>query len=512
MPKKVKQEKVKQAKVKQETGHPKVRVAVVGGGLAGLYVARESERRQANLTLFERNDHTGGRVVTMERYECAAFRVRDEHRAVRALCAELGVDLAPWHLRRSLGTSHTKVRMKARKAKTCHASRGGAGENSRYMTLYDKALATFLSRAQADACERGTGFDASYESVVPSHVADVTSEHYWYAPDGLQQITDALRSQLRAKVQHAAINCVERQDNMYYLYDVTGSRYGPYDKVVLAVTAIALRSISFRGPNLKLGANHVAHAVDMLPLMRIYARVDRDPFDGVSTVRVMPDSPLGQALSIPAFPAAGRDGTWVQVSYTEGRLARFWQDVRMAGRESFNKLVAQLVLRDLGVHVSEVDAHYWHNAVSCWAPGAEPCEAAVTRFPGSNIFLANESWSLRNQAWMEGSLESANRAIAAMWEGAYTLPRMSLRPGLMKVGPFLLQVALSGLGRAARASSSSLRDGHRSEDWSIRHPGGEGAIRAYDGRDATDMFLTMHAHSTLPWRFLLGMICGQSAV
>jgi monoamine oxidase len=77
-----------------------LRVAVIGGGLAGLVAARELARRQAIVQVIEARSRLGGRVWTLtdesfstEPVELGAEFIDGDHDTMRALAHELGLEL-----------------------------------------------------------------------------------------------------------------------------------------------------------------------------------------------------------------------------------------------------------------------------------------------------------------------------------------------------------------------------------------------------------------------------------
>jgi monoamine oxidase len=85
------------------------RVLVAGAGLAGLAAARELDRRGADVTVIEARDRVGGRVWTLrsgfrerQHAEAGADLIDGEQHAVMAMAKELGLDAIPI-LRRGFG-------------------------------------------------------------------------------------------------------------------------------------------------------------------------------------------------------------------------------------------------------------------------------------------------------------------------------------------------------------------------------------------------------------------------
>jgi hypothetical protein len=80
---------------------PQIDVAVVGGGVSGLYAAWRLAEADPNLTvrLYEQGNRLGGRLRTLEAaggsaVELGAIGVLEKHRLVMSLCNRLGLRFA----------------------------------------------------------------------------------------------------------------------------------------------------------------------------------------------------------------------------------------------------------------------------------------------------------------------------------------------------------------------------------------------------------------------------------
>ncbi len=87
-----------------ETREP-VRIAIVGGGIAGLYAAwRLSTAEGVELTLFEKDKRLGGRIFSAEvpglpvRCELGAMRFPPRHKLLRSLLTRLGIPFLPFEV------------------------------------------------------------------------------------------------------------------------------------------------------------------------------------------------------------------------------------------------------------------------------------------------------------------------------------------------------------------------------------------------------------------------------
>ena len=174
------------------------------------------------------------------------------------------------------------------------------------------------------------------------------------------------------------------------------------------------------------------------------------------------------------------DNEWFQASYSGGRIARLWHDLRLADPARFGSRLRRELGRLWGraVRVDETRCHFWPAAFHHWrpVPGFDLGRAVrlATRpsplLPG--VFLAGEAFS-SHQAWMEGALETAELAHAAYRSGG--------APPAARDGDVHVEGAALDAAR-----------------WAAVHPGGAGALAAHAGEDVTELMRHV-GHSAHAW-------------
>ena len=69
---------------------------IVGGGIAGLFLAYKLKDTKQDILLLEKEDIWGGRIHTIYKtdyhYECAAGRISNKHHKLMTLIHELGLE------------------------------------------------------------------------------------------------------------------------------------------------------------------------------------------------------------------------------------------------------------------------------------------------------------------------------------------------------------------------------------------------------------------------------------
>jgi len=170
-------------------------------------------------------------------------------------------------------------------------------------------------------------------------------------------------------------------------------------------------------------------------------------------------APLGQQI-----PSQYDNAAWHQAVYTAGRVADFWYRMRLARPEEFARLL-QRPLR-------QIRDHYWQHAFHMWRPvhGFDLQHAVETSvepnaadLPG--LYLANESHS-SHQAWIEGSLETAQRVVARLAHGDRAAFPGRLPSEWVVLDGWIIDVA----------------------KWKKVHPGSAAALTNHLGEDVNDLF------------------------
>jgi len=370
-----------------------MRTIIVGGGLAGLWLAEQLAKRGDRVTLFEK-DRLGGRIITSAAngYEIGAARIASTHRRVLALVRRFGL------------TTYTHSR-----GSRWMSLRGDSYENDfseiwaavlRLIRQLDPdVLATHTLRELADRI-LGPKLTESILQKFPYRAETETlradlgiltfdgdmagSTKFMGVVGGLSQIIKGLAAGCRAAgVRIRIATVVDIIGNAAVLAD--GSSVVA-DRVVLALPVTALRKMSCTR-DLPL-----LRRIAMKPLTRVYASTTLRLKE-----RVVTDSPLRFIIPI-------RDDV-VMISYVES------QDTKpllgLTGDALVRRLTTEVRRLFPGTEIAWAKAYEWHEGCSYWLPGRyDPAEASVAAYDVAGVHLCGESFSL-HQAWMEGALDHA---------------------------------------------------------------------------------------------------------
>lgn len=215
------------------------------------------------------------------------------------------------------------------------------------------------------------------------------------------------------------------------------------------------------------------YAVQSVPMFRIRCRTPA------------PMRHWTQSASLIGVGAVHADDTeHFYASTTFGRLARFWQRLRLVSPSTFLSVCADEVRRTFRVLVdtTQITSRYDEHATHTWRPNPFLClthavSNAVTPNPRHlpNVYWCAGAFS-SHQGRLEGALETSELGVDAFTRASPALPR---RP------PSSTELSIEGRVLDVEA-------------WCERHPGGRRALLDMVGKDATDDFYHV-SHGPTAW-------------
>jgi glycine/D-amino acid oxidase-like deaminating enzyme len=380
---------------------------IVGAGIAGLWLAEQLALRGDKVTVLEKADYLGGRIVSSERgYEIGAGRIATHHAHVMELIRRFGLKtypisggglwlsadgLVPNTFDRSWSTFlHTFARLSPRVLATRTLKQIATKVLGKTQT--DRLLSQFGYRGETEVLRADLGLQAFQSEMAPD-------SQFVVVAGGLTQIIKGLaRAARKAGVTILLNTTVNDVTEIYNVHTNRGVMTA--DRVILAIPSHALKRLPCTR-NLP-----VLRHLRMEPLTRIYATFDAPwPIQE----RIVTDSPLRYIIPI-------RDNL-VMISYTEAQDTKAWKGLtgpalRQALQKEVNKLIPHAPT------ITWAYAYEWAHGCSYWLPGdydpvLESQKALRPIASKWNLHLCNESFSLR-QAWVEGALEHAASLLAIL--------------------------------------------------------------------------------------------------
>ena len=379
---------------------------VVGAGIAGLWIAEQLALHGDQVTILEKADYIGGRVLTSRLgFEIGAGRIATNHTRILALAKRFGLTTIPLpsgELWKGLADKAPRpndfdetwgalIRLFANLPLEKTTLRRLA-EQTVGVAMADSILLRFGFRAETDVLRADLALRAFHDEMG-------SAAKFVVIKGGLSQLTKGLADACKTAGVSIQLSTTVKNINGSDTFTVhTSAGSLKADRVIFALPSEALKKIP-RFRDLPL-LRHLT----MEPLTRIYAKFATAwPFPQ----KIVTDSPL--RFIIPIISELGL----VMISYTESQDTKRFKGLSgLMLAAAIHKELARLFPTDNIPLILWVHAYEWSEGCSYWipTPGTYSPEAeskeALQPFPGHRIHLCGESFSLR-QAWMEGALEHA---------------------------------------------------------------------------------------------------------
>ena len=395
---------------------------VIGAGIAGLWIAEQLALRGDRVTVLEKADYLGGRIITSKAHkvEIGAGRIATSQNKILALAKRFGLQTIPlsngelWKgLNDEIASPNTfdEVSTPILAILSRLDSRTLATHTiKQLLTKIMGAEATqqflirFNYRAETETLRADLGLLTFQQEMSPSATFVVVKGGLSQIIHGLEVACKKAGVTIHTGCTVSDVTCPSGA-NKSYIVQTVGTT-GPFqgDRVILAIPVEALRTIPLT-KELPL----LRH-LKMEPLTRIYAQTKAPwPF----LTRITTDSPL--RYIIPVNPAKGV----VMISYTESQDTNAFRGLKgdaltAALQHEFHRLFPE----QPPLQFEWAVAYEWSEGCSYWIPGTgngpyspeAESKKALQPFPNRRIHLCGESFSLR-QAWMEGALEHAQALL-----------------------------------------------------------------------------------------------------
>jgi hypothetical protein len=242
------------------------------------------------------------------------------------------------------------------------------------------------------------------------------------------------------------------------------------------------------------------NAVAPVALNRAYGYVNNPDWLEKCTITTT-DGHIRQFIPIDTRPSRESGTGLAMVSYTDTKDAEYWH--RRAGSAA----LMESKLTDLFSHslslspsfpgINNVQHYYWEAGVHVWRPKRDSTALAdrIMRLKGPDVplYIIGEAYST-HQAWIEGALETAARAVAIMSTSA-------VKGGGGKTKTLLTAKDLQTLRKNKRIYVL-LDDGTGSNrkrvidvtDWQAKHPGGSEPLMRNAYKNITKEFNSVGFH------------------
>jgi len=385
---------------------------IVGAGIAGLWLADQLAARGDQVTLLEKADYLGGRILTSSiGLEIGAGRIATNHRRVLALVKRFGLNTHP--------------------IPAGEQWKGLSDIQSQPNTFYELwspiikllsqldpiVLATHTLRELAEQVAGPTltatilerfGFRAETETLRADLAIEIfkgdmsETAQFVGVKGGLSQLTAGLADACKSAGVTIRLNTQVIDVDLDGIVH-TDTESLTCDRVILALPVEALKRIP------RVRTFKPLRHLKMEPLTRIYAKFATS---WTLSKKLITDSPL--RFIIPILPDLGL----VMISYTESQDTQSFKGLTgLTLAAALYSELQRLFPNETVPPILWAHAYEWSHGCTYWLPGnydpVAESKAALQPFPkeAPRLHLCNESFSLR-QAWMEGSLEHAAALLA----------------------------------------------------------------------------------------------------
>jgi hypothetical protein len=402
-----------------------MRLIVCGGGIAGLFCARELLQHGHKVVLLEAANRLGGRIKTHEMdgmaFECGAGRFASSHTNLLNLLRHYHLD----NKMIELGSGRTFVK-----------------DGKKTAIDPDAYMARFLDTPKSKLQGKTLEVVMHENGVPPSLIEDIKSAYayphefelsdahtslmtfkndmnesirYFVLMGGLGQLIDALQADLLSQgcdIITSALVTGYKNGRVEYRHTSKGThRVLDCDHVFWCLTKNALLGV--KGMEINTTLTKSFANLQEVPLARVYARFPLNEngqvwFNGIG--RVTTNNLIRHF--IPINEAAGL----VMASYTDGRFAMCWERFHENKNKKHLEEMLMASLRQVFPNMEIPKPKWLHFCVS--SPGVHVWEPNALKYSNSSSLLAAHGYMVcgemvapYGQGWIEAALKSAKKAL-----------------------------------------------------------------------------------------------------
>jgi hypothetical protein len=404
-------------------------VAIIGGGISGLYIANKLLEQRYHVTIFEKSNRLGGRVHTVQlkglgNIETGAGRFNEKHKLllklIRDCGAESNVGKIPFQKRwyyNGTSINHRNYSDNIEKRLFANITKW-LNKYSKHelfnMTMRDLLLLEFPSNTVVDIVS-AFGYNSEFEIQNAYTTLHILSKEfndniqYYYLNGGLSQLTSSLEAMIKEKggtlqLNTTVIGYEPTKNIVSFAVKGRSVEQQSFQKVVFACTKKALLAFSDLLNYDQMLMNYI-RTIEMAPLNRMFALFPVQSnglawFDGVR--RTTTNLPI--RYIIPFDPKKGL----IQISYTDNEFARYWRS--KSNQECKTEITKQLRLMFPDKDIPEplwIKSFYWNEGVTYWKPSYKSYRNSKNK----PYYIAGEIMSSTHSGWIEGALQSAHNVI-----------------------------------------------------------------------------------------------------
>jgi hypothetical protein len=403
-------------------------VAIVGGGISGLYIANRLLDMGYQITLFEKSSHLGGRIKSVSltqwgNIEAGAGRFNEKHTLLLTLIHAYGLQqhVIPisthdrwYHSNNTISNkNYNKYVTNLLFTKLTQWLSKYTKHQLINMTMKDLLMLEY-SHDVVEHIISAFGYNSEFEIQNAFTTLTILSKEfndkiqYYYLQGGLTQLIHHLAKEIVEKggkiyCKTTVCSYNPKNNNVHYK-QLTKSRYQSFHKVVFACTKNTLESFHYlleQDNELKLYLD----SISMAPLNRMFAvflpqRNGKAWFDSI--YRTTTSLPIRYII-----PYNSQTGL-IQISYTDNEFAKYWQNKsnKQCKDEVHKYLKLMFPQKRIGKPIW-LKNFYWNEGVTYWKPSF----VAYRNSKHKSYYIAGEMMSTEHSGWIEGALKSAEDVL-----------------------------------------------------------------------------------------------------
>lgn len=239
------------------------------------------------------------------------------------------------------------------------------------------------------------------------------SHQFYVLGGGLSQLIAKMVAELnrgeRRILTDVDVASIEYAENHFLIKSKSGKKHYGLGCICALPKEAAQRLTIFRP------ISKMLDKILCFPLCRIYSKFDMTNRDN-TWIRDLPKLTTDNALRI-VIPIDANAGV-IMSSYTDHHFADAWLSLyEKEGIKGVNKELQRLFGEMLGHPIPapiSTKVFHWKCGVGYWGLGADSdviAEAVSQPIVGVPLYLCGEHYSAKNQQWIEGALETAERVV-----------------------------------------------------------------------------------------------------
>ena len=409
---------------------------IIGGGMAGLNTCLNHKNK--NILLIESNNRLGGRVASVDlnhreedyNYEAGAIRFYPTHTYMLNLLERYGYKkekdfyIIPKNFKIQkifVKSDQSELKQSEKQLNTKLLTNRKKFDESYLLNItFETYAKKILGQELTNRIKVLNAFPHIFTNTSASYGLDLLQRDFHEVDEFyilksplselIQKMTNSIKEQKKKiKLNEKFISFKELENN---IIEVKTNKNKYYCKnLVLAIPYDNLMKI----PSLK-DINKLVDTVNPIPLNRMFAIFPKDNYWHEKLPAVYTDLPVQRIYK--------KGSELIQIAYSSGKNAEYWK--KMEDNKNDDKKVKKVLTKQLKQMFPKKEIkdpeilhmNYWSNGVHLWKKGVNKnniIEKIIKPYKEKNLYLIGESYSYE-QRWMEGALESSERALSLMKE------------------------------------------------------------------------------------------------